>query len=132
MDITFRATEFEPDERLKGYVVNKVARLQRYLPDLERADIELSQEPTREVETRRIVQINLILYERVLVRVERKAADPYAAVDAAVDSLKHQLLRYKQRRLDWRHHRRERHRKAEEELREQERLEAGEVPVLAE
>lgn len=106
MEVTVRATEFEPDERLVRRAGQKVARLQRYLPDLERADIELSLEPTRGVETRRIVRVNLILNGKVLLRVERRAADPYVAIDAAVDTLKEQLLRYKEMRVDWRHHRR--------------------------
>lgn len=109
MEITFRATEFEPEERLKTRAQQKVARLQRYVPDLERADIELSLEPTRGVETRRVVRVNLIMNGKVLVRAEQKAADPYVAVDAAVDDLKGQLLRFKERRTDWRHHKRMRH-----------------------
>lgn len=116
VEITFRATEYEPDEPLKAYAIKKVARLQRYVPDLERADIELSLEPTRGVEARRIVQINLILYGKVMARVERRAADEHAAIDAAVDTLKQQLLRYKEMRVDWRHH--ERARKEKERLEE--------------
>ncbi len=104
MEITLRATEFEPDEQLKARAQQKVIRLQRYLPDLERADVELSLEPTRGVEARRIVRINLIMYGKVLLRAEARAADPNAAVDAAVDNLKGQLLRYKEKRDDWRHH----------------------------
>lgn len=103
MEITWRATEFEPEERLKQRTLQKIARLQRYLPDLDRADVELSLEPTRGVEARRIVRVNLIKDGKVLLRVERKAADHYAAVDAAVDTLKERLLRYKETRVDWRH-----------------------------
>ncbi len=103
MEITVRTTESEPDERLIMHAQQKVAKLQRYLGELERADIELSLEPTRGVETRRIVRVNLIMYGKVLLRAEAKAADPYVAVDAATDNLKGQLLRYKERRDDWRH-----------------------------
>ncbi|MBI2865318.1 MAG: ribosome-associated translation inhibitor RaiA [Chloroflexi bacterium] len=103
MDITFRATEFEPDERLVRRAQQKVAKLQRYLSDLERADVELSLEPTRGVEGRRIARVNLILNGRVVLRAEAKAADPFVAVDAVVDDLKGQVLRYKERREDWRH-----------------------------
>ncbi|MBI4320206.1 MAG: ribosome-associated translation inhibitor RaiA [Chloroflexi bacterium] len=128
MDITFRATEFEPDERLRERAQQKVAKLQRYLLDLERADIELSLEPTRGVETRRIARVNLILYGKVLLRAEAKAADPYVAVDAVVDNLKGQLLRYKGLRDDWRHHQlnrqeREREKAEGEESPEEESLE---------
>jgi putative sigma-54 modulation protein len=110
MEITMRATEFEPGERLKARAREKVAKLERYLPDLDRADVELSLEPTRGVEARRIVQINLILNGRVILRAEQKAADQYAALDAAVDTLKRQLLKYKEMRVDWRHHDPERRR----------------------
>ncbi len=103
MEITMKATEFEPDDRLKMRAQQKVAKLQRYLPDLERADIELSLEPTRGVEARRIVRINLILNGRAILRAEAKAADHYVAIDAAVDDLKGQVLRYKERREDRRH-----------------------------
>ena len=123
MEITLRATEFEPDERLKARAVQKIGRLQRYVPELERADVELSLEPTREVEARRIVRVNLIENGKVLLRVERRAADPYVAVDAAVDTLKEQLLRYKQKRDDWRHHR---HHQAEVVEEERETAEAEE------
>lgn len=107
MELTTKATEFEPEQGLVARAQQKVARLQRYLPDLERADIELSMEPTRGVEARRIVRVNLILNGKVLLRAERRAADPNAAIDAVVDTLKEQVLRYKEMREDWRHHRRE-------------------------
>ncbi len=127
MEITLRAIEFEPDERLKTRAKQKVARLQRYVPDLQWADIELTAEPTREVETRYAVRVNLIMYGKVLLRVERKAADPYVAIDAAVDTLKEQLLRYKEKRVAWRHHQRARHEQVEKELEEGEAEEAEEV-----
>lgn len=124
MEITLRATEFEPDERLKQRAQKKISRLGRYLPDLERADIELAVEPTRGVEARRIVRVNLIKDGKVFIRVERKAADHHAAVDAVVDTLKEQLLQYKEMRVDWRHNRRGRHEKElEEEKAEEEEAE---------
>ncbi len=103
MEITLRTTEFEPNEQLKMRAQQKVAKLQRYLPDLQRADIELSLEPTRGVETRRIVRVNLIMNGKVILRAEGSAADHYVAIDAAVDDLKNQVLRYKERREDRRH-----------------------------
>jgi ribosomal subunit interface protein len=127
MEIVMRATEFEPGERLKARARDKVAKLERYLPDLERADVELSLEPTRGVEARRIVQINLILNGRAIIRTEQRAADQYVALDAAVDNLKRQLLKYKDMRVDWRHHDPERRRLEAEMERQEEAQETEET-----
>ncbi len=103
MEIEIRATEFEPGERLKGYAERKLAKLQRYLVEAERIVVELSEEPTRAVETRHTARVNLIAHGRIVLRAEAKAADAYVANDAVVNNLKVQLLRYKERRDDWRH-----------------------------
>ncbi len=109
METIIKATEFEPGERLKTRALEKIGRLEHYLPDLERAEVELSLEPTRGVEKRHIVQINMIMNGKVVLRAEERAADPYVAIDAAADTIKRELLRYKEQRLDWRHHKRGRH-----------------------
>ena len=95
MLIVVKARGMPLDDTLVDYVERKFARLDRYAANLLRAEVEASQEPTREVSGRRVVQINLLSDRGLRLRGEERAADVHAAVDTLFDSIRRRLQREK-------------------------------------
>ncbi len=95
MDITIKTREIALNDRLRGYVEKKVQRLNRYLPNIVEARVELAMEPTRSAQQRHSAQITLFASNGRILRAEEKDADIYAAFDAVMDTIERQIERYK-------------------------------------
>lgn len=95
MEITIKTREIPQNERLRQYVEKKVQRLNRYLPNLVEARVELSMEPTRSAQQRHSAQITLFASNGRILRAEERDADIYAAFDAVMDTIERQIERYK-------------------------------------
>ncbi len=95
MEITVKTREIPQNERLRQYVEKKVQRLNRYLPNLVEARVELSMEPTRSAQQRHSAQITLFASNGRILRAEERDADIYAAFDAVMDTIERQIERYK-------------------------------------
>ncbi len=95
MDITIKTRDIELNERLRRYVEKKVPRLDRYLPNIVEARVELAKEPTRSAEQRHAAQITLFTSNGRILRAEERNADIYAAFDAVMDTIERQIERYK-------------------------------------
>ena len=102
MLITVRGKNLELDEALIAYVQRKFERLERYVNNLQRAEVELSHEPTREVEGRQVAVANLI-GNRLLIHGEERAGEVHAAIDALADTMRRRLQRLKSTRQTQRH-----------------------------
>jgi putative sigma-54 modulation protein len=87
----------EVTDRLREYVESKVEKLDRYLPAITEARMELSTEQTRSAEDRQVAQLTLHL-KGMLLRSEERSADMFAAVDNVMDKIKRQIDRYKSKR----------------------------------
>jgi putative sigma-54 modulation protein len=86
----------EVSPALRASVIEKVGRLDRYLDGMERAEVHFSEERNRRIENKEICEVTLQGRGHI-VRAKVAAADPFAAVDAAVEKLEHQLLKLKSR-----------------------------------
>lgn len=95
MEITVKTREIELNDRLRQYVEKKVRRLDRYLPNLVEARVELAMEPTRSAQQRHTAQITLFAANGRILRAEERDADIYAAVDTVMDTIERQIERYK-------------------------------------
>ncbi len=95
MEITIKTREIELNDRLRQYVEKKVQRLQRYLPNIVEARVELAMEPTRSAQQRHSAQITLFASNGRILRAEERDADIYAAFDAVMDTIERQIERYK-------------------------------------
>jgi len=95
MNITIKTRELELNERLRQYVEKKVQRLNRYLPNIVEARVELAMEPTRSAQQRHTAQITLFASNGRILRAEERNADIYAAFDAVMDIIERQIERYK-------------------------------------
>jgi putative sigma-54 modulation protein len=97
MQVIIQGRNVEVTDRLREYVESKVERLDRYLPAITEARMELSTEQTRSAEDRQVAQLTLHI-KGVLLRSEERSADMFTSVDNVMDKIKRQIDRYKSKR----------------------------------
>ncbi len=99
MELQLYTRNLELTPRLQEYVEKKVSKLTRYLPYITEVRVDLAVESTRASNQRQVAQLT-IRTPRVILRSEERAADMFAAIDAALDKMRRQIRRYKTRRQD--------------------------------
>jgi putative sigma-54 modulation protein len=87
----------ELTERLRDYVERKVARFDRYLPNLDNVRVDLSESNARDINRRMVAQITIYVPKAIL-RAEERASDIFAAIDTVMDKMYRRVERYKGRR----------------------------------
>jgi putative sigma-54 modulation protein len=97
VQVIIQGRNVEVTDRLREYVESKVEKLDRYLPAITEARMELSSEQTRSAEDRQVAQLTLHI-KGVLLRSEERSADMFSAVDNVMDKIKRQIDRYKSKR----------------------------------
>jgi putative sigma-54 modulation protein len=85
-------------DRLEEYVRRKIGKLERYLSDPAEAQVELSEENTKNAQQRQVVQVT-IFKNGTIVRGEERAADMSTAIDAVVEKLERQIKRFKEKNV---------------------------------
>jgi len=96
MNIVVRGRNVEVTSRLEEYVDKKVGKLDRYLPTIDEARMELSVEETKSAQHSQIAQLTVRSRGRIL-RAEERDQDIFAAIDAVSDKMQRQITRYKDR-----------------------------------
>jgi len=99
LDVNIIARNIELTDWLQSYVEKKIGKMDRYLPILTSAHVELTREPVKDANRRNKAQVTL-RGGRTIIRGEETAADMTAAVDQVVDVLHRQIYRYKGKRMD--------------------------------
>ena len=99
MQLILKGKNVEITDWLRQYVEKKVNKLDRYLPDIHEARVELSVEKTRSSQDRQVAQLT-VRSNGVILRAEERTDDIFAAVDAVVDKMHRQIARYKGKRID--------------------------------
>ena len=94
MQLIISGKNLEVSDGLKDYVEKKVGKLDRYLPSLTEARVELALEKTKNAKQRQVVQVTLRTNGTIL-RGEERSSDFGAAIDTVVDKLHRQIERYK-------------------------------------
>jgi putative sigma-54 modulation protein len=87
----------ELTDRLRAYVEDKVAKLQRYLPNLDSIRVDLSESNARDSSRRMVAQITIYVPKAIL-RAEERGSDIFAAVDLVIDKMSRRVERYKGRK----------------------------------
>lgn len=88
----------EVTDRIKEYVNKKVNKLDRYLPGIEEARVDLAYEKSaRSAADRQVAQLT-VRGKGFILRSEERADDIFAALDTALDKLQRQIERYKGKR----------------------------------
>ncbi len=99
MQLVLKGKNFVISDRIKDYVEKKIGKLDRYLPDISEARVEITQEKTKSARDRNVVQLTLRINSAIL-RAEDRSEAIYASIDAVVDKIHRQIVRYKGKRLD--------------------------------
>ncbi len=94
MDLNIQGRNIEITRSMKEHVAAKLASLDRHMPAISRAEVEMATEPTRSQQDRVVVQVSLNVGGDLL-RAQRRAANARAAVNATADALDRQLKRWK-------------------------------------
>ena len=94
MELVIKGKHLEVEEAAQEYIRNKINKLERHLPDIGEVKVEVSQEMTKAVESRYVVQVTLNSHG-TLLRGEERASNIPAAVDSVVDVLNRRIERFK-------------------------------------
>lgn len=96
MEIVVRGRNVNVTERMQEYIEKKIGKLERYLPIIDEARMELSQEETRSAQHRMIAQLTVRSRGKVL-RAEERDQDLFAAIDLVAEKMQRQITRFKDR-----------------------------------
>jgi putative sigma-54 modulation protein len=97
MDVVFKGQHAAADEQLQEYARQRIGRLDRYLPTVREAVVEVRREKTRSAQERYVVQVT-VNSNGTFLRAEERAAEPRVAVDSAADALGKQIRRLKHKK----------------------------------
>jgi len=97
MQLNIKGKNFEVTDRLRKYVDQKVGKLDRYLPGIIEAWVELSVEDTKAAQDRQVAQVTLRT-DRVILRAEEHSDDMFTAIDTVLEKVNRQIDRYKGKR----------------------------------
>ncbi len=97
MQLAISGRNLEVTDSLRSYVEKKIGRLDRYLPNVIDARVELAVENTRAAKDRQIAQVTLRTKHAIL-RAEEASADMFASIDAVFEKMQRQVDRYKGKR----------------------------------
>lgn len=97
MDLIIHGRNVEVTDWIEEYVDKKVGRLERYLPSVKEARVELTHNATRSAQDRYTAQITIWTNGQIL-RAEESTGDIFASIDASADKMARQIRRYKGRR----------------------------------
>ena len=102
MDLKIAGRGIEITDRLNDYVEKKIGRLDRYLPSITEAWVELSVEGTRAAADSQVCQVTVRVNGTIL-RAEERSDDMFTSIDAVLDKMYRQIARYKGKRQNrWR------------------------------
>lgn len=97
MELLITGKNVEVTDWLRQYVEKKIGRLDRYLPNIQEARVDLSTESTKRAQDRQVAQVTLRSNGAIL-RAEEKSSDMFTSIDAVVDKMHRQIRRYKDKR----------------------------------
>lgn len=97
MEIVIKGRNVEITDRLRDYVEKKVARLDRYLPTIDEARMELTVHQTRSAQDRQVAQLT-VRNRGTILRAEDRSSDLSASIDAVLDKMYRQIMHYKGKR----------------------------------
>lgn len=102
MELTIKGKNVEITDRLQDYVEKKIGKLDRYLPSISEAWVELAVEGTRSAAHRQVCQVT-IRSNGTILRAEERSDDMFTSIDTVLNKMYRQIARYKGKRKNrWR------------------------------
>ncbi|MHB9032461.1 MAG: ribosome hibernation-promoting factor, HPF/YfiA family [Anaerolineae bacterium] len=96
MDIQIKSRSIEVNDQLRNQIEKKVGKLDRFLPSIDEARVELGVQQTKSAGDRQIVQLTLRTNGTIL-RAEERASDLYTSLDTVIERMTRQIERFKGR-----------------------------------
>jgi putative sigma-54 modulation protein len=97
MELILKGKNVEVTDRLREYVEKKIGKLDRYLPGITEAWVELSVEGTKAAQHRQVCQVT-VRSNGTILRAEERSEDMFNAIDTVLDKMYRQIARYKGKR----------------------------------
>jgi putative sigma-54 modulation protein len=95
LEVDIYGRNMEITDRIQDFVTKKVSKLDRYLPGIEEARVELAYvKSARSATDRQVAQIT-VRGKGFILRSEERADDIFAALDTALERMQRQIERYK-------------------------------------
>ncbi len=102
MELMIKGKNVEITDRLRDYVHRKIGKLDRYLPGISEAWVELSVEGTKAAQHRQVCQVT-VRSNGTILRAEERSDDMFSSIDNVLDKMHRQIARYKGKRKNrWR------------------------------
>jgi len=98
LEVEIFTKNMEVTERIQDYVMKKVGKLDRYLPEIEEARVDLSYVKSARSSTDRQVAQITVRGKSFILRSEERADDIFAAIDTALEKMQRRIERYKGKR----------------------------------
>jgi putative sigma-54 modulation protein len=108
VDVSVSSRNIALTDALRSAAEEKIGRLSRFLEGMDRAEVHFIEERNPRLAGKKDVCEVTMAGHGHHVRVKVAAADPFAAIDLAVDKLEHQLHKLKTKVVSRNHPRRER------------------------
>ena len=96
MDLHIYGRNLEITDKTREHIESKLDQIDRHLPGISDATVELTFEPTRSHNDRIVAQVTLHV-GRTLLRAQQRAATTKTAVNSAAQALDQQIKRFKSR-----------------------------------
>jgi putative sigma-54 modulation protein len=95
LEVDIYGRNMEITDRIQDFVTKKVSKLDRYLPGIEEARVDLAYvKSARSATDRQVAQIT-VRGKGFILRSEERADDIFAALDTALERMQRQIKRYK-------------------------------------
>jgi putative sigma-54 modulation protein len=102
MELFIKGKNVEVTDRLRDYVEKKVGKLDRYLPSISEAWVELSTEGAKAAQDRQVCQVT-VRSNGTILRAEERSDDMFTSIDTVLNKMYRQIARYKGKRKNrWR------------------------------
>lgn len=95
MDLVIKSRNGKVSERQRAYIEEKLGKLERYLDQIHKVTVEVSEEQRRNEGLVHRAQVTLQGRGGVLLRADQRAPELYAAIDMVSDTLQRQITRFK-------------------------------------
>jgi putative sigma-54 modulation protein len=98
LDVEVYTRNMDVTDRIQDYVQKKVGKLDRYLPGIEEARVDLSYVKSARSSTDRQVAQITVRGKGFVLRSEERGDDIFAAMDIALEKMQRRMERYKGKR----------------------------------
>jgi len=95
MQVTIKGKNLDVTDSLREYVEKRVNKLDRFLPNIEEAWMDLGVQNAKSAADRNVAQLTLKSTSGFYLRAEERSGDIRTSIDTVLDKMSRQIQRYK-------------------------------------